>query len=331
MKTHSKQLPPLQKPVLTIRSRNRSLQIIREGVFFIIFIFAIGLGAIFTGSNLLYLVLAMCMSLLVVSGILSELALKKITVKSTLPPTVYAGDFFSICLEITNEKKYFSSYCLRVSPALSGSVPLEGEIDSYFFHLPPERNEKKNLLVKAGKRGSLQIKGFQISTGFPFGFFRKTKFLPIADETIVFPFIQPVQLPFASDASQDEQGIVRHQGDEIVALREYSEGDPLNAVHWKSSAKTGNLRVKDFRASGHQSFTIFLNLHDPQTNRQVPGPVLEKRINEAASLTYNLIRKGNEVSLKSEGQVQIPFGNSELHLERIMRFLACIGLKRQEH
>jgi uncharacterized protein (DUF58 family) len=329
MKTHSKKLPSLQKPPLTIRSRNRSLQIMREGVFFIIFIFAIGLGAIFTGSNLLYLVLAMCMSLLVVSGILSELAINKITVKNTLPSTVYAGDLFSICLKIANEKKYLSSYCLRVSPTLTDSVPLEGEIDSYLFHLPPKRNEEINLLVKSGKRGLLQIKGFQISTGFPFGFFRKTKFLPMADETIVFPFIQPVQLPFASDASQDEQGILRHQGDEIVALREYSEGDLINAVHWKSSAKTGNLRVKDFRTSGHQSFTIFLNLHDPQTSQQVPGPILEKRINEAASLTYNLIRKGNEVSLKTERQAQIPFGNSELHLERIMRFLACIGLEKK--
>jgi uncharacterized protein (DUF58 family) len=300
-----------------------------EGVFFIILIFAIGLGAIFTGSNLLYLVLAMCMSLLVCSGILSELALNKISVKSTLPSSVYAGDLFSICLKIANEKKYFSSYCLRVSPALSDSIQLEGEIESYLFQLPPERNEEINLLVKAGKRGVLQIKGSQISTGFPFGFFRKTKFLLMTDETIVFPFIQPVQLPFASDASQDEQGVVRHQGDEIVALREYSEGDPMNTVHWKSSAKTGKLRVKDFRASGHQSFTIFLNLHDPQTNRQVPGPILEKRINEAASLTYNLIRKGNEVSLKTEGQFQISFGNSELHLERIMRFLACIGLEKK--
>jgi uncharacterized protein (DUF58 family) len=329
MKTHSNKLPPLQKPVLTIRSRNRSLQIIREGVIFIILIFAIGLGAIFTGSNLLYLVLAMCMSLLVVSGILSELALKKITVKSTLPPTVYAGDYFAICLKITNAKKYLSSYCLRVSLVLSGRVPLEGEIDAYFFHLPPKNNAVKNLLVKAEKRGPVQIEGFQISTGFPFGFFRKTKFLPMPDEAIVFPSVQPVKLPFASGASQDEHGIVRHQGDEIVALREYSEGDPMSAVHWKSSAKTGHLRVKDFRASDHQSFTLFLNLNDPQTNRQVAGPVLEKRVSEAASLAYNLIRRGNEVSLKTAGLLQIPFGKSEPHLERIMRFLALVGLEKK--
>ena len=284
MKAHSKKLPPLSKPVFTIKTRNRTLEITREGAGFIILIFAVGVGAIFTGSNLLYLVLAMCLSLLVVSGVQSELALKRISVKSTLPPTVYAGDHFSINLKIANGKKYFSSYCLRFAMIPDSSVPLAGNDDIYFFHLPPEKIEETNLLVKAEKRGSLRIRGFEISTRFPLGFFRKTKFLPMADEAIVFPSIQPVQLPFPSNPSAEEQGVVRHQGDEIVALREYCEGDPVNAVHWKSSAKTGHLRVKDFRASGHQSFTLFLNLNDTQTNRQVTDPVLEKRVSEAASL-----------------------------------------------
>jgi uncharacterized protein (DUF58 family) len=329
MKAHSNKLPPLPKPVFTIKTRNRSLEITREGAGFITLIFVVGVGAIFTGSNLLYLVLAMCLSLLVVSGVLSELALKKITAESTLPPTVYAKDHFSIHLKIANGKKYFSSYCLRIAMVPEGSVPLAGNNDIYLFHLAPEKTDETNLLVNAEKRGSLQIRGVEISTRFPFGFFRKTKFLPLAGEAIVFPEIQPVQLPIPSHPSAEEQGVVRHQGDEIVALREYSEGDPVNAVHWKSSAKTGHLRVKDFRASGHQNFTLFLNLNDAQTNRQVQDPVLEERVSEAASLAYNLIRRGNEVSLKTGDHFQTPFGMSEPHLERIMRFLALVGLKKR--
>lgn len=328
MKAYTKTLPPHPKPVFTIKTRNRSLQITKEGAGFIVLIFAVGVGAIFTGSNLLYLVLAMCLSLLVVSGVLSELTLKKITIESTLPPTVYAGDHFSIHLKIINGKKYFSSYCLRIAMIPEDSVPLAGNDDIYFFHLPPEKNQETTLLLNAEKRGSLRIEGFEISTRFPFGFFRKSKFFPMVNETIVFPSIQPVQLPFPSNPSSEEQGVVRHQGDEIVALREYCEGDSVNAVHWKSSAKTGHLRVKDFRASGHQSFTLFLNLNDAQTNRQVADPVLENRVSEAASLAYNLIRRGNEVSLKTEDHFQTPFGKSEPHLERIMRFLALVGLKK---
>lgn len=313
-------------PVFTIKTRSRSLQITREGTGFIILIFAVGIGAIYTGNNLLFLVLAMCLSFLVVSGILSELTLKKISVKWSIPPAVYAGDHFSIPVSIANRKKYFSSYSLRIVMMTNEARRLEGNTGIYLFHMPPENVEEKTVLVKTMKRGILRIKGFQISTSFPFGFFCKTKFFPISDEIIVFPLIQPVKLPSLSDLSAEGQGIVRHRGEDILALREYSEGDPVNAVHWKSSAKTGNLRVKEFRASGDRSFTLFLNLNDPQSNRQVENSILEKRVSEAASLAYNLIHRGDEVSLKTEDHLQIPFGNTEPHLERIMKFLALVGL-----
>jgi uncharacterized protein (DUF58 family) len=331
MKNDSPIISHLPKPVFTLNTRNQSLQITREGAGFIILIFAVGIGAIFTGSNLLYLILAMCLSSLIISGVLSELALKKISIKSALPPNVYAGDAFSIGVKITNEKKYFSSYSLRITLIPDNAVQLEGNTGIYLFHMPPASVAEKNLMVKANNRGPLRIKGFQISTGFPFGFFCKIKFLPVFNENIVFPAIHPVQLPSLSYPSGEQQGVVCHQGEEIVAIREYSEGDPVNAVHWKSSAKTGDLRVKEFLASSDQSFTLFLNLHDSQTNRQVAEAVLEERVSEAASLAYHLICRGNEVSLKTAENFHIPFGNSEPHLERIMKFLAFVGLKKKEN
>lgn len=328
MKNSSPKTSTLFKPVFTLKTRHRSLQITREGAGFIILVLAVGTGAIFTGNNILFLVLSMCMSFLVVSGVLSEIVLNKISFKSSLPPTAYAGDHFSIPVTIANEKKYFSSYSLRITLNPDESSRLEGDTGICLFHMPPKSVEEKNLIVKATGRGPLRIKGFQISTSFPFGFFNKIKYFPLLNESIVFPSIHPMQLPRLSGPSAETQGIVRHQGNEMVAVREYSEGDPVNAVHWKSSAKTGNLRVKEFLTGEDQSFTLFLNLNDAQTNRQVADPVLEKRVSEAASLAYHLIRRGYEVSLKTtEDQVQIPFGNSEPHLERIMRFLALVGLK----
>lgn len=321
---------PPPKPVFTLKTRNRKLQITRAGAGFIILIFAIGIGAIYSGSNLLYLVLAMCLSFVVVSGVLSELVLKKISIKTSLPPSVYQGDPFSIPISISNEKKYFSSYSLRIDMILNNANRLEGNNGIYLFHMSPASIAEKTLILKAMRRGHLRIKEFQISTSFPFGFFFKTRYFPLLDKTIVFPSIQPVNLPSLSFPSAEGQGAIRYQGEEIVALKEYSEGDSVNAVHWKSSAKTGHLRVKEFMTSADQSFTLFLNLNDSQTHRQVSDSILEKRVSEAASLTYHLIRQGNEVSLKTEDQVHFPYGNTEPHLERIMKFLALVGLKNQE-
>ncbi len=327
MKKVFPQVEALSKPIFTLRTQNQILQITREGGGFIFIILSVGIGAIFTGNNLLYLVLAMCCSFLVVSGVLSELTLKKIKVKGSLPATLYAGDFFPVTVAVTNCKKYFSSYSLHIAILPDNERRLQGNTGIYIFHLSPEGSEEKILLMKANKRGPLRIGGFQVATRFPFGFFYKQTFIAANLTTLVFPAIQPMHLPSPSHPSTEGQGVLRHQGDEIFALREYREGDPLNAVHWKSSAKTGNLRVKEFLRGGEQNFTLFLNLQDSQSNRQVSETILEERVSEAASLAYNLIRRGDDVSLKTEGHDQIPFGNSEMHLNRIMKFLASVGLQ----
>ena len=63
---------------------------------------------------------------------------------------------------------------------------------------------------------------------------------------------------------------------------------------------------------------------DPQTNQTVANEELEKRITESASLAFHLIRRGDEVSIKTHER-ETPFGNSEAHLESIMHYLAFAG------
>ncbi|TLY20952.1 MAG: hypothetical protein E6K66_09515, partial [Nitrospirae bacterium] len=53
-------------------SRWRSIRLTSEGTRFLLFTFGIGLAAINTGNNLFYLLLAMMLSLIVISGLLSE-------------------------------------------------------------------------------------------------------------------------------------------------------------------------------------------------------------------------------------------------------------------
>jgi len=128
-------------------------------------------------------------------------------------------------------------------------------------------------------------------------------------------------------------------------IREYQPGDPMAAVHWKSSAKTGTLRVKEFSKGGFHNYTLFLNIVDPQTNIivdpqtniivdpqtniMVEPKTLENRVTETASLAYHLIRQGDEVSLKTP-EMQTPSGSTENHLEHILKYLAWVGHKNQK-
>ena len=97
------------KPVFTVNLTNRTLQLTREGAGFIFLAFAVGIGAINTGNNLLYLILAMCCSFIVLSGILSEMTFRDIFIEAEVPKTLYAEDTYPLKMKVTNAKKRIPS------------------------------------------------------------------------------------------------------------------------------------------------------------------------------------------------------------------------------
>ncbi|MFQ5673260.1 MAG: DUF58 domain-containing protein [Nitrospinales bacterium] len=314
------------KPLFTFSLKNRTLELTREGGGFVALIFGVGLGAINTGNNLLYLILAMCCSFIAVSGLLSEITLKRIAIEGAIPKTLYAREPYPMTIRVTNHKKKTPSYSLLIKLPPIPDNPLQLEHPFYFFHIPHASKREKKTMFTAGKRGLLEIKTCRVFTSFPFGFFIKSKPVALDLQATVFPAIRNVDLPSPAGVPLQGEGIIKQRGEELYALREFRPGDPISSIHWKSTAKTGSPRVKEFIAGGCSGFTVFLHTQDPQTNRKIEPEVLEKRVTEAASLVYHLIRRGNEVSLKTT-DYQSSFGNSPAHLEQLMTYLAFVGLE----
>lgn len=312
---------------LTLTLHNRTLQLTREGLGFIMILIGVGLGAINTGNNLLYLILAMCCSFIVVSGILSEMSLKKLSVQGEAPAYLYAREPGALKLKLSNHKKWEPSYSIRIKPTHSNK-PFTLDPEPYLFFIPSGSTLEKPVMLTAQKRGHLKIEACRLTTRFPFGFFYKTKTIPLQIETVIFPAIHPVKLPEQSETGLEGEGIMQPKGEELHAVREFQPGDSLSSVHWKSSAKTGNLRVKEFQSHNLQSYTVFLTLTNAATNQPIQGEELEKRVSEAASLIYHLIQRGHEVSLKTE-ETQTAFASSDEHLLNIMHMLATIGLDNE--
>lgn len=314
------------RPIFTLTLRNRTLHLTREGGGFIVLVFGIGIGAINTGNNLLYLILAMCCSFIAVSGILSEQTLKDISAEGSLPSTIYLGDTYPIPIKLHNGKRRLPSYSLYIEFPTDYQSDYRVESSPYFFQISGGATMEKSALLTATKRGPLKIRTCRLRTSFPFGFFVKTKSIPFEADCIVFPQIKPMELPRPSELSEEGEGKVSPSGDDLYSLREFRPGDSMSTVHWKSSAKTGSLRVREFSRGGTHSFTLFLNIEESQTNRPVTGDILEQRISETASLAYHLIRRGDEVRLKIH-EYESSMGNSESHLHSLLTYLALFGLK----
>ncbi len=311
--------------LLTVSLRNRTLQLTREGGGFIFLIFGVGLGAINTGNNLLYLVLAMCCSLVAVSGVLSELALKKVTIQVRFREGIFAQEPCAITFILKNNKIRIPSYSLTVDFLSNSLTEARLETPANFFQIPSGAISEKTVRFIASQRGWLTIDSCKLSTSFPFGFFVKTKIAPIQLETLIYPAIQQIELPKTFPSGDGEGKIIRSIGSEIGTIREFKPGDSLNSIHWKTTAKTGELHTKEFTAEGSKKISIFLNIKGNQTGEIINPIELEKRVSETASLIFHLIQRGDQVQLHSEDYESV-YGNSQNHLLELMSYLATVGL-----
>jgi uncharacterized protein (DUF58 family) len=311
--------------VLTVSLRNQTLQFTREGGGFIFLIFGVGLGAINTGNNLLYLVLAMCCSLVAVSGVLSELALKRITAAVRFKEGIYAQEPCAITFILKNGKKTVSSYLLSVDFLLKFLSETRLEYPANFFQVPARALSEKTVRFIASERGWLTIDSCKLSTSFPFGFFIKTKALHIQLETLIYPVLQTIELPKTFPSGDGSGKLIRSTGSEIGTIREFKPGESLNSIHWKTTAKTGELRTKEFTAKGSKKISFFLNIKNSQTGEIINPTELEQRVSETASLIFYLIQRGDQVQLLSEDFKSL-YDRSQNHLSSLMNYLATVGL-----
>ncbi|HEY5034881.1 MAG TPA: DUF58 domain-containing protein, partial [Candidatus Dormibacteraeota bacterium] len=84
-------------------------------------------------------------------------------------------------------------------------------------------------------------------------------------------------------------------GMELFGVREYRPGDPLRRIHWRSSARLGELVVREYEPPGVQTVGIFCDPHPP--SREAADQVARL----AASEAWDCIRGGGRVVLWAPG------------------------------
>src|SRR5690349_11254979 len=100
----------------------RRLRFTREGRWFCGITLGIGVAAINTGNNLLYLILGLMLSLIVASGILSESALRRLEITRQPPTRVHAGRPFLMGITLRNHKRRLPSFSIEIED-LVGDTP----------------------------------------------------------------------------------------------------------------------------------------------------------------------------------------------------------------
>jgi uncharacterized protein (DUF58 family) len=292
-----------------------------EGVRFLLFSGAVGLAAINTGNNLLYLLLAMMLSLIVVSGILSEQCIKQLIVRRGLPPHVFAGEPTTLTMTITNQKRALSSFSLRVMDVVGGLAVDRG---IHVLHLPQRSTAAHAYPVLMTQRGRHRIDGVKLLTRFPFGIFIKAVTMPLESELVVYPECRPLPSMLVQDVVRigtNRSVSRRGQGPDLYNLRLYQSGDDSRMIHWMSTARTAKLIVRETEAEDQRRVLIELPTHLPG---EEPA-AFERAVTLAASLASWFCERDYTVRAVV-GRQEVPAGIGRRQLYRILRRLALCEL-----
>lgn len=295
----------------------RSTRVTAEGTRFLFFTLAVAVAAINTGNNLFYLLLAMMLSIILMSGLMAEYCLRRLEFHRHLPDLVYAGEPMTATTVVANRKSRLPSFSLHLWDVMG-----EQEIDRglTMWQLMPGASQIHSYPVIATRRGRLRFDGVRVGTSFPFGLFHKKAYYPLDGSVVVAPIIRPVEsgllqglMLFGQDVSLPRKG----HGNDLYNLRQYQSGDDSRTIHWLSTARTSKLMVREMEAEDQRRVTLMLSLFAPPTHEAL----FEEAVSLTASMARDLGGRGYQVRLVV-GETWSRFGQGEAHLFQIMEALA---------
>ncbi len=227
------------------------------------------------------------------------------------PDELYAGAPARFRVLLHNRKQLFPSFLIRISSTDCGTYTLVPFI-------------KRGELLETGleltfpTRGRNRIGQIRISSPFPVNFFTRYWNYQIDSTCIVYPRLIPANLP--DSASDTEQTGIHSrekngQDGELQGIREYSGAENIRSIHWKLSARSTELMVKEFGSQAAPPLIIRLE--------ELPGADEEERLSRAAWLVRQRALE-QPVGLIMGGQSVLP-ATGQMHCMNLLTELALYG------
>jgi uncharacterized protein (DUF58 family) len=219
-------------------------------------------------------------------------------VRTVTPQLVAAGQPARVTLALSNEGRTPNGVLLLEDhvPYVLGTRPrfvVEGIGSGW--------RETVSYQVRSDVRGHFEIGPMSVRVTDPFGLvelgrtFRTTVPLTVTPRTVALP---QIPLGGAWTGSGDNRPRAFATGSaEDVTVREYRQGDDLRRVHWRSSARVGELMVRREEQPWQSRATLFLDNRATSHRGQGIASSLESAVSAAASIAVHLSHRGFAVRL----------------------------------
>jgi len=236
-----------------------------------------------------------------------------VTAQRTAPATAVEGDKVKITLNL-NSSSWLSRYLIEAWDWLPFAT--ENHQQSMTFVPMLSGQQSMTVSIPCDLRGVHQLGPVVLKTGFPLGISRREVEIPDSHTSIIV-YPQPLNIhqfdigTYRSNQA-DEAHVQQHSKghDEFAGVREYRHGDGMRHIHWPSTARRGELIVREFHPLTTTHLSVILDLKTGTDIGSGKHSTLEYAVKIAVSLGDYALRQAIPFSLSGSNQ----------HLESIQSF-----------
>src|SRR5215207_617842 len=257
------------------------------------------------GAGWLYVIVAVLVGVVLVSGPLPWLGVRQVGITRRAPVVATAGEPFECTLEIENRGR-LPRYMLEIEDHFAGDTGRAVAV-----RVRRGQTEEVGYTVENPRRGVYAGGEVTVESRAPFGLFYGRSKTRAAADTVVYPRtfdvagLPPSAVTDAAWGDRSELSTLhRGHGGEFWGVREYRPGDPARLVAWKKSARgltSGKLAVIELAQETHPPFVLAMSL-----DTGAPPEAREMVVSAGASLLLYALSDGREVRADA-GPENAPF------------------------
>jgi uncharacterized protein (DUF58 family) len=283
--------------------------------------------ALATGNLLVMRLFVLSLLVLLLSYLWARMGLRGLSGRLTRPgQRCFACQAFDVEASVRNGGRLPRPF-LRLT--IKSDLP-EHE-NKLLINLPSMTDYSWHSLARCSIRGRYRLGPLEVESADPFVLFRLRSELDKAQDVLVYP--NAAELPFFWAESQAESGTGRNSwltteaGSVVFGIREYVPGDSLNRIHWRSSAHSGKLIVKDFDIDLSEKVWLLSDLCEETMGGSGSETTVEYVINITASILKRCTDLGRHVGMIAQSNEYIFFPPRAGHqnMWRIMDVLAVVN------
>jgi uncharacterized protein (DUF58 family) len=293
----------------------RKTRLCPEGWYYLVVMGFMLAGALLRDINLLLLVFGLMFAALLLSWRHVARSLRKLRVRRELPSSVCAGEPLVVDLHALNGRRHGTSWAVVVEDRIcreaqgakaEKSPPLKPRI--LFARLRPQERQTQAYEGQLVERGRYRLGPLRVTTKFPLGVVQRTEVLDEPASLLVLPRrgrLTPRWYQRNQRAYLAHRGTKHSSGlpaGDFHSLRDYRPGDGRNRVHWRTSARRGELMVRQFEQQQNRDMAVLLELWRPKDPTWRHRDNIELAVSFAATvLSDQCCRGGNQLLLGIAG------------------------------